>query len=116
MGFFVYLDQLFKASSHSVPPTSGIALPRPKISGVLACLSDPVSCVSNLPPSAVNEAGLINIDNIQLWAGFRGGGLADVDKVQLWLVLLSGWAANEERAAKEERGGRSREENSVCPG
>ena len=34
-----------------------------------------------------NEAGLINIDNIQLWAGFRGSGLAGVDKVQLWLVL-----------------------------
>ena len=37
-----------------------------------------------------------------MWAGFRGGELADVDKVQLWLVLLSGWAASEERAAEEE--------------
>ena len=33
---------------------------------------------------------LISTDNIQLWAGFRGGGLADVGKVQLWLVLFSG--------------------------
>ena len=33
-----------------------------------------------------NEGRLINTDNIQLWAGFRGGGLADVDEVQLWLV------------------------------
>ena len=41
----------------------------------------------------------------------QGAGLADVDKVQLWLVLLSGWAANEEEAAKEERGGRSREKS-----
>ena len=40
------------------------------------------------------------MDNIQLWAGFRGGGLADVDKVQLWLVLLRGWAAKEERGKR----------------
>ena len=52
-----------------------------------------------------NEAGLISIDNIQLWAGFRGGGLADVDKVQLWLVLLRGWAAKEEQREKR-----------ACPG
>ena len=50
-----------------------------------------------------DEAGLISIDNIQLWAGWGVGGLSDVDKVQVWLVLLRGWAA------KEERGGRSRE-------
>ena len=37
----------------------------------------------------MTEAGLTNIDNTQLWAGFRGGGLADVDKVQLWWFLLS---------------------------
>ena len=44
-----------------------------------------------------NEAGLIIIDNIQLWAGFRGGGLADVDKVQVWLVK---WLrANEESSS-----------------
>ena len=43
--------------------------------------------------------------------------LADVDKVQVWLVKLRGWAANEERAAKEKRGGRcteKREGVGVC--
>ena len=45
-----------------------------------------------------------------MWAGFRGGGLADVDKVQLWLVLLRGWAAN------EERGGRNREKRARALG
>ena len=51
---------------------------------------------------------LIIIDNIQLWAGFRGGGLADVDKMQLWLVLVRGWAAKEERAGDEETERRER--------
>ena len=37
-----------------------------------------------------NEAGLISIDNIQLWVGFSGSRLADVEKVQLWLVKLRG--------------------------
>ena len=42
--------------------------------------------------------------------GFRGGGLADVDKVQLWLVLLRGWAANEEERREKQR------EEIACPG
>ena len=50
-----------------------------------------------------HEGGLINIDNIQLWAGFRGGGLADVDNVQLWLVPAKWLGSQEERAAEEER-------------
>ena len=35
--------------------------------------------------------------------------MADVDEVQLWLVLLSGWAANEEGVAEEEREEEARE-------
>ena len=47
---------------------------------------------------------------MQLWAGSRGGGLADVGKVQVWLVLLMGWAANEEGAAKKLRRNRGKRE------
>ena len=69
-----------------------------KANSPLACIQNSGAKDSDHPPVQRNEAGLINIDNIQLWAGL---GVADVDKVQLWLLLVSGWAANEEIMKKQ---------------
>ena len=78
-----------------------------------ACNASPVS-MGHWQIQQRNEAGLISIDNIQLWAGFRGGGLADVDKVQLWLVKLRCWEPmKREQLRKKQRKEETREQHAL---